>query len=550
MADDQQYVSTDPSAAKVTYLSTDPSAAKVGAPPNLNDPNGPLAVGAQQFISDLNPAPAIKTAWDAAIHGQDPVAAAIINPIIAQSAQRLAAARTALAQGDHSTAALHFLGTVPVVGPIADDLLSAVRSGDHTKAAKALGDAAALAGPTLMSGGADIAAEAAAPTVADAAQAGAESRIASAMGPQNGWGRSKAGKKLSATAADVAPDVLAAGPNAVRTSGLASFVDTNLQAASDAWKAAEADRRPGRAIDTGPIIAQLQSKIDALTAQPIDANRLVPSLEGPGGRPLLPSRQTRDPMTGQVQAAPNVVGRPIGAPVQGPNRAPQIAVIQGAINRLKQLGPMATYEDLRKIRQDYDAGSDYSPSIASTSEQNTASKQNSVGNKAAAGAIRDALAQSDPKLAAANANLNIWQKASDVMDAADEINRTATKGGNFAAVAKIMPAMLGASGGAALGGIEGAQIGGFLGAALKVASDSGYTTKIATARALGTLSSAIRAGDAATVARTLASIASITGTVVPVVNQSLSGAGASVPVNIPQDPINVPLAAANRGGGS
>lgn len=514
MADDQQYVSTDPTAAKVTYLSTDPTAAKVGPPPNLNDPNGPLAVGAQQFISDLNPVPAVSAVAHAmASNPMDPFGSAvgaIVNPMIAQSAQRLAAAKQAIANGDHSGAVIHFVGAIPVIGPAMDDLASAVRSGDHEKAAKAMGDLTALIAPTGLGVDAAAATEAAAPTVADAAQAGAESRIASAMGPQNGWRRSVMGKKMSARAREVAPDVLAAGPNAVRTSGLASFVDTNLQAASDAWKAAENARPSLQVLPTRPIIAQLQQRIDAMTAQPLfDTD---------------------------------------GTPVTGPNRAARIQAIQGAIDRLQQLGPEADFAQLRKLRQDYDEGSDYSPSIAAPQEQNTASKQHSLGNKAAAGAIRDALAQSDPKLAAANADLNIWQKASDVMDAADEINRTATKGGNFAAVAKLMPVMLGTTGGAALGGMEGAQIGGFLGAALKIAQDSGYTTKIATARALGTLSSAMRAGDFAAVARTMATIASITGTVVPAMNQSLAGVGGP-PVAIPQDPINVNLAA-NRGGGS
>lgn len=547
---EDQAQAPDPDAIAKKYGGTaaDAVAAKYGGssapatpPPNLNDPNGPLAVGVQQFFHDLNPVPTMQTAWDAAMHGQDPVAAAIVNPIIAQSVSRLAAARAAMAQGDHSTAALHFLGTVPVVGPIVDDLASAVRSGDHNAAAKALGDAAALAGPTLVSGGADVAAEAAAPKVGAAAQNAAESGIADAMGPQNGWGRSRAGKENAANAEKVAPAVLAAGPNAISTGGLGKFVDAQLQAASDAWNTAESARRVGRPIPTAPIIAQLQARLDSLTAEPISGSlpqrtpvTSTSPILGPNGQPI---------QTTTMQA------QPIGQAVQGPNRSPQIAVIQGAIDRLKKLGPVATFEDLRTLRKDYDEGADYRPGLASTSEQNTASKQNASGNKSAAGAIRDALAQSDPALAKANGQYSMWQKASDVMDAADEINQSATKGGNFATVAKLMPMMLGTSAGGALGGAEGAAIGGFIGTALKAARDSGYTTQVLTSRLLGTLASAIRAGDASTVMRTIAAIGSATGTVVPAVNQSLAGAGSSVPVNIPQDPINVNLAA-NRGGGS
>lgn len=531
-------------------MAPDSAPATGGVPPNLNDPSGPLAAGVQQFFGDLNPASAVRAAWQGAM--SDPAnplngaVAAIVNPMIAQSAQRLAAAKQAIATGDHSGAAIHFVGAIPVLGPAMDDLASAIRAGDHTKAAKALGDIAALAGPTLASAGADAAAEAAAPKVGAAAQDAAEAKIASAMGPQNGWGRSVAGKKLSATAEDVAPAVLAAGPNAIRTSGLAQFVDQQLQAASEAWNAAEANRQVGRPIPTAPIIAQLQSRLDALTAQPVDATRVIPSLEGAGGRPT-PSGLTRNVQTGRMQAAPEPVGRPIGQAVDKPNVDAQRAVLQDAIDKLRTLGPIASYDALRTIRQGYDLGADYSPSIASTSQQNLSSRMHSAGNQAAAGAIRDALAAADPTLAAANANFSIWQKASDVMDAADEINRTATKGGNFAAVAKIMPVMLGAGAGSAVGGLEGAQIGGFLAGALKVAQDSGFTTKVATARLLGSLSSAIRAGDASSVIRAMAALASVTGTSVPVINQSLAGAGGPA-VFTPQD--NVNLAAANRGGGS
>lgn len=512
----QQASGFDPSK---TFEPVHPSGFDPNKPIDLSPSSHPLiAEGVSQFFSDLNP---MNMAKLIAENPGDPLGA-MVRAMGTQSAERLKAAKQAANSGDHAQAALHYLGAIPFIGAPIDDLFSSLRTGDKEGAARAAGSVAAVLAPGVLSGGAAEGAAAVAPRIADAAEARATGNIASAMGPTNGWGRSAQGRLNAARAAEVAPDVLAAKPPySLSATTFDKFIDKNFKAVSDAWDTAEANRLQGTPINTQPIIERLQSRLDALNPQPVQGSlpqrtavTTTSPILGPNGQPI---------QTTTMQA------QPIGQSLAVRNQSPQAVVIQKAIDDLKKLGPITTYDELRKFRKDADIGSDYRPSIAAKPEENTASEQSARGNRVVAGETRDALAANDPALAKANAPFSIWKAASDVRDAADDINRAATKGGSFAVVSKLMPAVLGALGGGATGIPGAAEVGGFIGAALKMAKDSGYSTQVATARAMSDLADAIRSGNATRVFRSLAAVSAASGATVPALNQSLP-AGPSVTI--------------------
>src|SRR5207247_10371873 len=119
---------------------------------------------------------------------------------------------------------------------------------------------------------------------------------------------------------------------------------------------------------------------------------------------------------------------PLGADVvPGPNAA-RVAVIDQAVDELRQLGPEARYEPIRRIRQAYDsqAKTVYSPSV-------TADYLKAHGGKLGAadgtGTLREGLARWDPKTAAANSQYSLYRTANDVLEATAEVERTRPKVG-------------------------------------------------------------------------------------------------------------------------
>jgi uncharacterized membrane protein len=499
------------------------------APPATLTPEShpAVAAGVGQFFSDLNPT---SLAELIAKNPGDPIGA-VLGALGQSSKEHVKAGMDAMDKGDHAAAASHFVGAVPVVGPVVDKLLTSVRNKDEKGIAESLGSFAALAAPVVASGGAAAAGEAVAPKIGEAAQARAVSNVADALGPINNWGRSRSGKQFSQMAEEAAPDVLAAKPPATALSrdALAKFVTKQFENSSTAWETAEDARFKGQSLPTQPIVNELQQRLDAITAHPVPGNQVQ--------RTAVTSTSPILDASGKPIQTTTLKAQPIGEDVPKPNTDAQRAVLQDAIARLKKLGPIARYDDLRTLRQGYDLGADYKPSPLSTPEENVTSQQNSAGNRIASGAIRDTLAKADPKLAQANAQFSMWKNAQDVVAAADELNRTQPKGGSFQAVQKVMPMVLGGLGGAATGIPGGAEIGGFIAGALKMAKDGGYTTQVATARYLSDLADAIKAGNAPKVFRTIAAISAATGMQVPAINQSL--AGLQQPVINTGQPVNV-----------
>jgi hypothetical protein len=497
------------------------SASDASAPPNLSASAHPaIAAGVGQFFSDLSP---VSLAETIASNPGDPIGA-VLSAIGQSSKEHAKAGVEAMKNGDHAAATAHFVGSIPVVGPVFDQLMTSVRNRDEEGTARALGSMAALAAPAVVSGGASAAGEAAAPAIARAAESRAVSNVAESMAPMGNWGKSGAGKQFFQMAQEAAPDVLAAKPPITTLSrgALADFVTKQFTNSSQAWETAEDARFKGSSLPTAPIIVELQKKLDAITAHPIEGSQVQRTPVTTTSSILAPTAVGREASAQPIQTT-TLKAEPIGKDVPKPNTDAQRAVLQDAITRLKQLGPIARYDDLRTLRQGYDLGADYKPSPLSTPEEKVTSQQNSAGNSGAAGAIRDALAKDDPNLAKKNAQFSIWKNAQDVVAAADELNRTQAKGGTYAVVSKITPILLGGGAGAATGIPGGAEIGGFIGGALKMAQDAGVTTKVAVARGLSDLSDAIKSGNTAKLFRSVAAIAAATGTQVPVLSQSLAG---------------------------
>jgi len=187
---------------------------------------------------------------------------------------------------------------------------------------------------------------------------------------------------------------------------------------------------------------------------------------------------------------PTREGRPLGASVVPTPNKDRVAVIDQAIAEVKQLGPMARYESLRRIRQAYDqpAKAVYSPAV-------TADYLKAQGGKLGAadvtGTLRESLAQFDPQTATANASYAVFKQADDVMRAAEEIERVRPKVGR-----QIMARGLGAAAGAAEGGGLGAVVGAIIGPTIESGlSNISPALKLQSAKLLTKMAAALRAGD-------------------------------------------------------
>src|SRR5262249_40017155 len=154
----------------------------------------------------------------------------------------------------------------------------------------------------------------------------------------------------------------------------------------------------------------------------------------------------------------------------------QIATLRKIRSEVERLGPVASYDAVRLIRQAWDqvAKLKYMPSSAQDALRKMGSE---TGAMKGTGAIRDALATVDPATAAANPEYSLYRSADDVLEATREVERTRPQVGR-----QIMARLTGSMVGGELGGVAGA-VGGFvLGPLLESALSSGMTMKLQTAR--------------------------------------------------------------------
>lgn len=285
-------------------------------------------------------------------------------------------------------------------------------------------------------------------TIATKADAMSRDRLADVMAPKVGPNKVRFGNQ----AAEVAPKLAReTGMGAASREGLQAKVETKLAEAEAALDAAANARNAKKVYPTKPIIDDLKKKI---------------------GRRTAPTARA-----GGVKAGEDVV--------PAPNRA-RVAQIEQAIRELEQLGPYASYEALRRIREAYDgpAKAVYSPSMTADYLAKSGEK---TGAADVTGVLREKLSAMDPRTAKANADYALYKSAADVLRATEEVQRTRPTVGR-----KMLTSAITGSVGTTVHPGVGTAIGLALGPIVDEALNAGLTTKIATARLLARYADAVR----------------------------------------------------------
>jgi hypothetical protein len=440
---------------------------------NATPEGGPVG----RFFSNagdvLNPAALVSGLYNAVRHPVD-TAAAIGNASLDQGRKATEAAKL----GRVSEAVGHGLGTFPLVGPAVAQAGEQLAEGDI---GGGLGRSAGLLIP--MAGPAAVrsvgrAVRAAAPegvatATANALERGAAARVEDVIAPKVGANKTRFGNM----AADVAPD-LAKNPDLTAWSreGFHGKVGEAFAAAEQNLDAVADARLSARTFETKPIIDALMEKRKALTAESVEASDIsTPRGVGAEGKPL---------------------GRDV---VPAPNAA-RVAELDRAIAEIKQLGPVARYEPIRRIRQAYDgpAKAVYNPSMTQDFLKAQGGK---LGAADVTGVLREQLAKWDPQTAQANAPYSLMRTANDVLDATAEVERTRPKVGR-----RIIARLTGTILGEQAGGPVGAVAGYALGPTMDAVAGSGWTTQLKTAQLMSKLAKAIRNGDEGAVISTTATL--------------------------------------------
>lgn len=377
-------------------------------------------------------------------------------------------------------------GVLPIVGPAAATAGERIASGDI---AGGLGEGTGLiapmvAGPLVRGSQAAVGrtvsavrgtdtGRAALDAVAEMADRASTNRIVDVAAPKVGP------KKVALTnqLADVAPKIARADDlSALSREGLAVKVASKLEDARAALDDATDARLASQQVQTNPILAKLDEQIATLTAQPVQGSRPIPSTTAAGPQ-----------------------ARPIGQAVEPAPMAGQIDTLRQIRSEVAQLGPVAPYEAIRRIRAAWDNVAK-SKFLSSTAEDAVKSQGAATGAVKGTGALRDGLAAADPGTAAANANFSLYKTANDVLQATIESDRARPR-----VLRGVLSRAGGAMAGAEAGGVAGAGMGALLGAFVERATDLAPTLKIVMARKLASIADLLRTDPAAaqTALRTL-----------------------------------------------
>jgi hypothetical protein len=434
-----------------------------------------FAAGAGEM---LNPVSLVKGIGSAVAHPID-TASNIYNA----SAEQGSKAKDAYQSGHYYEALGHTIGMAPLIGPAAAEAGEQIAQGDI---AGGLGKGVGMLIPALGPAGARAAAKgvkAIAPEGIRAAAAGAlessaASKLADVMSPKVGANKVRFG----AIAEKIAPNLLKDAENTGWSrEGLHGNIRANLGLAEQNLDEAANARSAGHAYPTKPLIDSLLEKRARLTSEAVEGSK-VPRAASERVSSVLDAR-------GQPTKVTDLKAEPIGRDViPAPNRA-RVAQIDQAISEIKQLGPVARYESLRRIREAYDgpAKARYAPSVT----QDFLAKQGEAfGAADVTGSIRESLAKFDGRTADANATYSLYKSADDVMSATAEVERTRPKVGR-----KIMARLTGTLAGEQMAGAKGAIAGYIFAPVVDAAVSSGMTTQIKTAQLMARLAKAIRAGD-------------------------------------------------------
>ncbi len=291
------------------------------------------------FGEMVNPVAIAEGLYGAARHPID-TATGVLSDMGQQGKTAIELARNAKRPADYVQAGGHALAAaIPILGPAAAQAGEQIASGD---VAGGIGKGAGILLPAAIPTGVRAvrgAARAIPNAVADAADAGAASRVADVISPKVGANKVRIGNRAEAIAPQLAKDLAEDGAPLSR-SAFHQQVQGKLAASEQGLDAASDARLAARSFPTQPLIADLMKKRAELTSEAVDASKVTPK-----------QGVTR---AGDGTVTITKTGTPLGEDiVPGPN-AGRVAVIDQAISELKALGPVTRYDPIRTIRQAYD----------------------------------------------------------------------------------------------------------------------------------------------------------------------------------------------------
>jgi len=443
---------------------------------------------AVRFAEDVNPKPILDAIFAEAQRkptgALDAIGKATLGPAYgplradyAARNERLRAAREDYAKGNHVAAANNLIGwLLPLAGPMIAQFGDAVQAGQLDKASADV--AAGLLMPKAMQGAPD-AVRAAASGASKLADRMSQARMVDVMAPVVGPNKQRFGNMAVRVAGDLArdPDVAS-----MSRAGLQQAVEGKLDAIGQDMSALDTTIPRTRMHGTTPVAKGIQAKIDALTRSGI------------------------------------------GGTVEPANHASRIAALRQALTEVQGLGNLANFQNLNKLRGDWDLGgrAKYTQAVGPDymKMQGTAS-----GWADAAGVLREYLAQKQPDFAELNAKYSVYKNAADVMRAAEESQRVRPRVGRA-----IFAGAAGSMAGSAAGGPMGAAMGAVLAPIMDAMVIQGPTTKIATARALARVADALRSGSPASRVRyELFNAARSAGALTPELSTTIQQATAAGP---------------------
>ncbi len=360
-------------------------------------------------------------------------------------------AKKAYDAGDYGSAAIKaFFGSIPLMGPDFNQMGDNMRAGNY---AEALGDATgtglSLAAPQAVKAVVP-AVEAATAKVVAAADKAANNKIAQAMVPTIGPNKRRFGNM----AADVAPRV-ARETKAITREGMIDEFGAKLDDASTKLDAAYDAVPNTKQYPTQPIIDGLRVQIKNLSV---------------GG-------------------------------VEPATRAARLASLKTALEEVQALGKTTNLHDLRKLKQSWGEGGKavFTPDIAADAMK---LKNAGHGWADANSVVGDYLGTQHPELAPLNADVSLWIKATDVVKAAEEIERVRPTVGR-----SIMARGLGAAAGGAGAGVPGAITGAIVAPIIeRVIGNATPAMKMTIGRQLASMADALRKGNQAKAQTILGSI--------------------------------------------
>jgi hypothetical protein len=364
-----------------------------------------------------------------------------------QSLDQLQKFRAMYEQGRYVEAAGHLFGAIPLIGTAAagaaEEGVAAYESGDPRRMAEAAGGAGTVLASSLL----PRAAVKTAQKAAAAAGAIAKERIVRVVTPQVGPGKLRL-SEMAAEPQNVKAMLTEPGLTAGRVQTFAQKITAKRQAANAQLQAAYNRIPDTKTYATAPIIRLIEDKIRQLT-----------------------------PTGAKGQSSPSAL------------MSERIGALKRARAELQALGKRANIDNLRLKREQWDTGAWEKETTPRAQQGADALRREGRGWRDARTALQDYMNQQEPQLRPLNADYSIWADLDRILQA-----RTTTQRARGQKLQRFAAFGAGASGafeGWHYAGVPGALAGLLAGPLLDHILEQGYTTKIASARALSRFADAL-----------------------------------------------------------